>query len=175
MLRISNIETITDKNNIADTIPKLLKKINPILEKRRKLHEIYSRKANDGKLMFSGDIKNTVISYEKFLTDIASGYLSGKPVYSVASTIDEDKKKLLKEILDKEIDDENYKQEMEILIDYITGFNDDETEHHDLVHDILELTSCYEILYEDSNNEIIYSRYSPLNTLTNAIRLAGIE
>ena len=165
MLRISNIETITDKNNIADTIPKLLKKINPILEKRRKLHEIYSRKANDGKLMFSGDIKNTVISYEKFLTDIASGYLSGKPVYSVASTIDEDKKKLLKEILDKEIDDENYKQEMEILIDYITGFNDDETEHHDLVHDILELTSCYEILYEDSNNEIIYSRYSPLNTI----------
>lgn len=165
MLRISDVETITDENNIADTIPKLLKKINPILEKRRKLHEIYSRKANDGKLMFSSDIKNTVISYEKFLTDISAGYLSGKPIYSVASTIDEDRKQLLKEILNKETDDESYKQEMEILIDYITGFNDDETEHHDLVHDILELTSCYEILYENEDNEIVYSRYSPLNTV----------
>lgn len=165
MLRISNIETITDKENIANTIPKLLKKINPILEKRRKLHEIYSRKANDGKLMFSGDMKNTVISYEKFLTDISAGYLSGKPIYSVSNTIDEEKKKLLKEVLDKEVKDDNYKQEMEILIDYIVNFNDDETEHHDLVHDILELTSCYEILYENENNEIVYSRYSPLNTV----------
>lgn len=165
MLRISDIETITDKNNIQETIPKLIKKINPILEKRKKLHEIYSRQACDDKLMFSGNRDNTVISYEKFLTDISAGYLSGKPIYSVASTIDEEKQKLLKEILDKEIDDDQYKQEMEILIDYITGFNDDETEHHDLVHDILELTSCYEILYENKDNEIIYSRYSPLHTV----------
>ena len=145
MLKISNIETITDTNNIADTIPKLLKKINPILEKRKKLHEIYSRKASDGVLMFNGDNKKTVISYEKFLTDISAGYLSGKPIYSVSNTVDEEKKKLLNEVLDKEITDEKYKEEMEIIIDYIVNFNDDETEHHDLVHDILELTSCYEI------------------------------
>lgn len=165
MLRISDIETITDSNNIQETIPKLIKKINPILEKRKKLHQIYSRQACDNKLMFSGKKENTVISYEKFLTDISAGYLSGKPIYSVASTVDDEKKKLLKEILDKEIEDEQYKQEMEILIDYITGYNDDETEHHDLVHDILELTSCYEIIYENDNNEIVYSRYSPLHTV----------
>ena len=165
MLKISNIETITDTNKIADTIPKLLKKINPILEKRRKLHEIYSRKASDGVLMFNGDNKKTVISYEKFLTDISAGYLSGKPIYSVSNTVDEEKKKLLNEVLDKEITDEKYKEEMEIIIDYIVNFNDDETEHHDLVHDILELTSCYEILYENTDNEIIYSRFNPLNTV----------
>lgn len=165
MLRISDIETITDSNNIQETIPKLMKKINPILEKRRKLHEIYSRKANDSQLMFSGKNDDTVISYEKFLTDISAGYLSGKPIYSVASTIDEEKQKLLKEVLDKDIPDEKYKEEMEIIIDYIVNFNDDETEHHDLVHDILELTSCYEILYENKDNEIVYSRYSPLHTV----------
>ena len=165
MLRISNIDTITDKKNISETIPKLLAKINPILEKRKKLHNIYSKKADDQKVMFSGNEKETIVSYEKFLTDIASGYLSGKPIYSVTSTIDEEKKKLLKEILDKEIKDENYKTEMEIIIDYIISYNDDETEHHDLIHDILELTICYEILYENEFNEIVYSKYSPLNTV----------
>ncbi len=165
MLRISNLETITDKENISETIPKLVKKINPILEKRRKLHEIYSRKADDKTLMFSGSKESTVISYEKFLTDISAGYLSGKPIYSVATAVDEEKQKLLNELLDKKIPNEKYKEEMEIIIDYIVSFNDDETEHHDLVHDILELTSCYEVLYENENNEVIYSRYSPLNTV----------
>ena len=101
MLRISNIDTITDKNNISETIPKLMKKVNPILEKRRKLHEIYSRKADDKTLMFSGESTKTVISYEKFLTDISSGYLSGKPIYSVATTTDKEKQKLLNEVLDR--------------------------------------------------------------------------
>ena len=45
--------------------------------------------------MFSGESTKTVISYEKFLTDISAGYLSGKPIYSVATAIDEEKQKLL--------------------------------------------------------------------------------
>ena len=165
MLRISNLESITDIGNIKTTIPKLIQKINPILNKRRKLHEIYSRKANDSTLMFSDDEKTTVVSYEKFLTDIASGYLSGKPVYSVSYTAEEDKKKVLSSIFGKESGDEKYKDEMELIIDYIRDYNDDETEHYDLVHDILEMTSCYEVLYENENNEIVYSKYSPLDTV----------
>lgn len=165
MLRISNMESITDINNISETIPKLMQKINPILGKRKKLHEIYSRKADNKTLMFSGEKEKTVISYEKFLTDISAGYLSGKPIYSVATAIDEEKQKLLNELLDKKIPNKKYKEEMEIIIDYIVSFNDDETEHHELVHDILELTSCYEVLYENEDNEVIYSRYSPLNTV----------
>ena len=165
MLRISNLESITDIENIKTTIPKLMRKINPILEKRRKLHEIYSRKANDSTLMFSDNNKTTVVSYEKFLTDIASGYLSGKPVYSVNYTVEEEKKKVLSSIFGKEIGDEKYKDEMELIIDYIKDYNDDETEHYDLIHDILEMTSCYEVLYENDKNEIVYSKYSPLDTV----------
>lgn len=165
MLRISNLESITDKGNIKQTIPKLIKKINPILNKRRKLHEIYSRKANDSTLMFTDDKKNTVVSYEKFLTDIASGYLSGKPVYSVNHVSDEKKKKILNTIFKKENRNEEYKTEMELIINYIKDYNDDETEHYNLIHDILEMTSCYEVIYENNDNEIVYSKYSPLDTV----------
>lgn len=165
MLRISDLESITDTDNIKETIPKLIKKINPILNKRRKLHEIYSRKADNSTLMFSDDEKNTIVSYEKFLTDIASGYLSGKPVYSVNYTIEEEKKKILSSIFDKQLGDEKYKDEMKLIINYIKDYNDDETEHYDLIHDILEMTSCYEVIYENENNEIVYSKYSPLDTI----------
>ena len=165
MLRISNLESITDINNIQETIPKLLQRIEPILEKRRKLHEIYSRKADDKVLMFSGDKDDTVVSYEKFLTDISAGYLSGKPIYSVSNTTEDEKQKLLQELFNKEPRDEEYKEKMELIIDYIVSYNDDETEHHDLIHDILEMTSAYEILYENEDNEVVYSKYSPLNTV----------
>lgn len=129
------------------------------------MHEKYSRNADDNTLMFSKDNSNTKVTFEKFLTDIASGYLSGTPVYSVASTGDEQKDKLIKELFDKDVKDDDYKKSMEIIISYVTSFNDDETEHHDLIHDILELTSCYEILYENENNDIIYSKYDPLTTV----------
>lgn len=174
MLRISNLDTITDKNNIKETIPKLMTKIQPILEKRRRLHEKYSRKADDKTLMYTttqtkdGELNkksNVVVSYEKFLTDISAGYLSGTPVYSVTYSQEEEKQKLIKELFDREVGDEEYKTAMELVIDYVTSFNDEATEHHDLVHDLLELTSCYEILYENENNEIVYSKYSPLSTV----------
>lgn len=165
MLRISNLESITDIQNIQDTIPKLVKKIEPILAKRRRLHEIYSRKADDSQLMFTGKKDDTVVTYEKFLTDVATGYLSGQPTYSVADTDDENKLKLLEEIFGKKQKDEDYKKKMELIIDYIVSYNDDQTEHHDFIHDILEMTSSYQILYENENNEVVYSKYSPLTTV----------
>ena len=58
-----------------------------------------------------------------------------------------------------------YVDSMKILIDYISGYNDDGQECYDLIHDIFELTSCYEIVYENEDNEIIYSKYSPLQTV----------
>ena len=56
--------------------------------------------------------EKTVISFEKFLTDISAGYLSGKPVYSITEIVEDEKKKLLKELFDKEIKDDNYKNAM---------------------------------------------------------------
>ena len=165
MLRISNLESITDTKNMQETIPKLVKKITPILEKRKKLHKVYTRNANDSKAMYSDNKENTVVTYEKFLTDIAAGYLSGTPTYTVDSVMEEEKRDLLKSLFDKEIPDKEYADKMKLIIDYITGYNDDETEHHDFIHDILEMTAAYEILYENEFNEIVYSKYSPLNTV----------
>ena len=42
---------------------------------------------------------------------------------------------------------------------------DDETENYDLIHDIFELTSCYEVIYENEDNEIVYAKYNPLQTV----------
>lgn len=160
MLQIANLNELK-----ASDIPKLLEKVRPILKKRQLLHEKYSRKANASTIMFSDNNKKTVIPFEKFITDLATGYLSGKPIYSVTDTEDEDKKRLLEKLLDKKQNDDDYKKGMEIIIDYVSSYNDDETENYDLIHDILELTSCYEILYENENNEIIYSKYDPLQTV----------
>ena len=160
MIKIKSIEEL----NVNDMY-QLYNKILPVLEKRKALHERYSRNATDSNLMYPLNNEETVVTFEKFITDLATGYLSGKPQYNVKDTYDEDKVKIIKKLLKKPKKDKNYKKTMEILIDYITGYNDDSTENHDLIHDINELTSCYEILYENENNEIVYSRYNPLETV----------
>ena len=160
MLQIADLDEYQAKD-----IPQLLKSIRPILEKRKDLHEKYTRQATSSKLMYSGKNEDTIVPFEKYITDLATGYLSGKPVYSVTDTLDEDKVRLLKNLRDKETKDKEYKKGMEIVIDYVTGYNDDATEHYNLVHDILELTSCYELLYENEDNEIVYSKYDPLQTV----------
>lgn len=160
MIKIKSIEEL----NVNDMY-QLYNKILPVLEKRKALHGRYSRNATDSNLMYPLNNEKTVVTFEKFITDLATGYLSGKPQYNVKDTYDEDKVKIIEKLLKKPKKDSNYKKTMEILIDYITGYNDDVTENHDLIHDINELTSCYEILYENENNEIVYSRYNPLETV----------
>ena len=160
MLQIANLEEYT-----ATDIPKLLDKVKPILNKRAELHEKYSREASDEEVMYSENNLSTVLPFEKFLTDLACGYLSGTPTYTVDVTVDEQRKKILEETLDKTVGDADYQDAMNVIIEYITKYNDDETENHDLIHDILELTSCYEVIYESEDNEIVYSKYSPLQTV----------
>lgn len=160
MLQIANLEeyTVTD-------IPQLLEKIQPILNKREQLHKKYSRNATQTAVMYSDDEESTVLPFEKFITDLATGYTAGKPTYNVEASKDEDKNRILKELLDKEAKDDDYVRGMKILLDYISNYNDDAQECYDLIHDIFELTACYEIVYENEDNEIIYSRYDPLQTV----------
>lgn len=160
MLQIANLEEYT----VSD-IPQLLSVIQPILSKRKSLHERYSRGANQSKVMYSDDASETVLPFEKFITDLATGYTAGKPTYNVEASKDEDKNRILKNLLDKEARDEEYVNSLKIIIDYITDYNDDGQEAFDLIHDIFELTSCYEIVYENADNEIVYSRYDPLHTV----------
>lgn len=160
MLQIANLEELTEKD-----IPRLVNKIQPILDKRKALHDRYSRKADDSTLLWSKNNGKTKITFEKFLTDLATGYTSGTPIYSVEDNDDDKKKALIKKLLNKEIDDKDYKESMEILIQYITNFNDDAEQNYQMFHNIFELTSTYQVLYEDMDNELRYVTYDPLQTV----------
>ncbi len=163
MIQIADLTEYTE----AD-IPKLVDKIKPVLEKRRRLHEKYTRKASDTQVMWSHGNEEKIVTklpFEKFITDLATGYTAGKPRYTVNDSKDEEKNRLIEELLDKQSKDDDYSKGMEILIEYITNYNDDDTENYDLIHDIFELTSCYEVIYENEDNEIVYAKYDPLQTV----------
>lgn len=163
MLQIADITEYS-----ASDIPKLVDKIRPILDKRRKLHDKYSRGASDSKLMYSNDNTGkqvTKLPFEKFITDLATGYTAGVPKYIVNTSNDKEKNAIIENLLGKKVKDSDYAKGMEILIEYITKYNDDSTENYDLIHDLFELTSCYEVIYENEDNEIVYSRFDPLQTV----------
>ena len=161
MIQISNLEEITEKD-----IENLVSKIQPELDSRKVLWERVHRKANLNDLAFDVNGKTTNITFEKYISLMSAGFLGGKaPVYTVNDTIDAEKIELIKELLDREIKDKNYKKKMDIIIDYITNYNDDSTEHYNLVKDALELRGAYELIYENENNEIIYSKLDPLQTV----------
>ena len=163
MLQIADITEYS-----ASDIPKLINKVTPILDKRKRLHEKYSRGATDKILMYSNDNDGkqvTKLPFEKFITDLATGYTAGKPRYTVQTSKDEEKNRIIEELIGKEPKDDDYSRGMEVLIEYITNYNDDETENYDLIHDLFELTSCYEVIYENEDNEIVYAKYNPLQTV----------
>ena len=163
MLQISNLADYTEAN-----IKDLFDKVKPILDKRKKLHDLYTRGANEKTLMFSSNNDSSKLPFEKFIVDLATGYTSGKPVYSVKADKDEDAARFLAKTFNKKIVDEEYIKGMETAIQYISSYNDDYQENYDLIHDIFEMTSCYEIIYEteiNGKNEIVYSKFSPLQTV----------
>lgn len=161
MIQISNLEEL----NSCD-IYKLVDMVMPELNSRKKLWRRIHRKTKLCNLVFDTNGKKENITFEKYIWLIASGFLGGKaPVFTVNDTVDKTKINIIKELFDKSIKDKDYKKKMEIVIDYITSFNDDETEHYNLVSDALGLRGAYELIYENDNNEIVYSRLDPLQTV----------
>ena len=61
--------------------------------------------------------------------------------------------------------DANKDEELKVLIDYISKYNDDSTEFFDLAFDYFGMRGCYEVLYENEDNEIVYTKQSALNTI----------
>ena len=152
MIQLADIKKLEAKD-----IPKLVTLVQPELDRKKRLYDRYNRKIEE-----SGKVK---VPFEKYIVDIASGYLGGKePTYEVEDTMNDDKKKLLKEVLQKDVSDDNYKEKMEILMNDITNFNDDGIENYTLVKDILCTGTAYEILYENDDNNYVYTRVSPLQT-----------
>ena len=161
MIQVNNLEEIA-----AEDIENLVQLINPELESRKQLWKRIHRKDNLANIVFDSNGKSNNITFEKYIWLIASGFLGGKsPIYTVNDTTDNEKAKLIKEVLEKEIADKDYKAKMEMLIDYISRFNDDDTEHYELICDALGLRGAYEIIYENESNEIVYARLDPLQTV----------
>ena len=160
MIQLSSISELKQED-----IYKLVNLVNPELDKKRKLYGRYKRKKYDSEVIGENSTKKVIVPFEKYIVDMGTGYLGGKePTYEVEDTADEKKKSLLKKVLDKIVPEKDYKDSMEAIINYITNYNDDGMENYQLVHDILSTGSCYEILYENSDNEKVYSRVSPLQT-----------
>ena len=161
MIQLSDLKELDEKN-----IYKLYDLVKPELDRKEKLYQRYTRKSNDVSI-FGVDTnkKGVAVPFEKYIIDIASGYLGGKePTYEVQDTADEKKKSIIQKVLNKIAKQPDYKESMQILINYITEYNDDGTENYQLVKDMLSTSSAYEILYENEANEIVYSRVNPLQT-----------
>ena len=158
MIQLSDVKKLT-----TEDIPKLVQVVQPVLDKRTKLYNRYRRKAKDVEVIHSGE--SVTVPFEKYIVDIASGYLGGKePSYEIEKK-DEKEVNIVKKILNKILSKGSSIEEMQAIINYITRYNDDGAEHYQLVKDILSVGACYEILYENQDNEIVYSRLSPLQTV----------
>ena len=55
---------------------------------------------------------------------------------------------------------------MKSIIDYITQYNDDANEVYCLIKDLLLYGACYEVAYENEQNELIYTNLDALNTVS---------
>lgn len=166
MIQLSNVTELTEQD-----IPKLVTLVNQELLRREKLYRRYRRKVHSYEIIGVPDVedenkKPVVVPFEKYIVDIGAGYLGGKePTYEVEETADEDKRKTIAETLGKDLKEEDYKDKMEIIMNYITNYNDEPQENYQLVKDLLLYGSCYEMVYENEDNEIVYTRLDPLQTV----------
>lgn len=135
-------------------------RIDGVLLKRQQLHQCYLRNSDDSQVLFG----NLSVPFEKFIVDLASGYLSGEPTYNI-DALDDVAKEIRERYFNKESMDDKQRDEMKAIIEYITRYNDDSQEVYNLIHDLLEYGACYEVIYENEENELIYNNFSALDTV----------
>ena len=141
----------------------LFTQVSSVLSKRQDLHERYTRGSNDSTTLYDG--KSLKVPFEKFIVDLATGYLAGVPEYTVnvPSKLDS---KVRKSVFEEEVLSDDLINEMKSIIDYITQYNDDANEVYCLIKDLLLYGACYEVAYENENNELIYTNLDALNTVS---------
>lgn len=141
----------------------LFTQVSSVLSKRQDLHERYTRGSNDSTTLYDG--KSLKVPFEKFIVDLATGYLAGVPEYTVNVPSELDSK-VRKSIFEEEVLGDDIINEMKSIIDYITQYNDDANEVYCLIKDLLLYGACYEVAYENENNELIYTNLDALNTVS---------
>lgn len=135
-------------------------RIDGVLLKRSILHQMYIRTSSDSTVL-DGKLE---VPFEKFIVDLATGYLSGTPTYNI-DALNDTAKTVRERFFDKPSMDETQIDEMKAIIEYITRYNDDPRETYNLIHDLLEYGACYEVIYENEENELIYNNFSALDTV----------
>jgi len=157
-----NPETLENENSVAQILMLADKEWNA----RKQLYERIRRKADYSELVSLDDNKIKV-AFENYINSMVTGYFAGKaPVYDVEKISDPTKLNIIKKLLNKVFNtDANKDEELKALIDYISKYNDDTTEFFDLTFDYFGMRGCYEVLYENEDNEIVYTKQSALNTI----------
>ena len=141
----------------------LFTQVSSVLSKRQDLHQRYTRGSNDSTTLYDG--KSLKVPFEKFIVDLATGYLAGVPEYTVNVPSELDSK-VRKSVFEEEVLSDDLINEMKSIIDYITQYNDDANEVYYLIKDLLLYGACYEVAYENENNELIYTNLDALNTVS---------
>jgi len=135
-------------------------------QSRKDLYKRIRRKTSYSEIVSIDDNKIKV-GFENYINSMVTGYFAGKkPIYDVEKISDKEKLNIIKQLLNKIYDkDQKETDELKVLIDYISKYNDDATEFFELAFDYFGMRACYEVLYENDENEIVYTRQSALNTI----------
>jgi len=134
------------------------------LNSRKELYERYRRKLSDEVLASISD-EEIKVALEYYITNMAVGYFSGKePKYTVKE-YNEERKKIIEEIFSKKVNEESDIKEVEELIKHISDYNDDSAEFRKLAFDFFCKRACYELLYENDENEYVYASSDALETI----------
>ena len=157
-----NKETLENADSVAQILPLAETEWN----NRKKLYERIRRKTTYSEIV-SQDDNNIKVGFENYINSMVTGYFAGKaPVYDVEKVSDPTKLNIIKKLLNKVFNTDNNKdEELKVLIDYIIKYNDEATEFFNLAFDYFGMRACYEILYENDENEIVYTNQSALNTI----------
>lgn len=159
MLRFSE-----DKLEEEKSISALFSSVSNELESRKKLYAEFRRKLTDEELA-SLDDNDMKVPLQRYLSIMAVGFFAGKPPVYKVHAYDEEIDKLNQDLFDKSPNDEEKVKEMEFIIKHVTDYNDDGKEFFSLAFDYFVKRGCYEILYKNSDSEIVYSKSDALETV----------
>ncbi len=147
-----------------DSITAIFFKAQKELEARRKLYNEFRQKVTDEELASYSDEKIKV-PFARYLSVMAVGFFAGKPPVYKIHAFDKDIDKLNKELFGKTPNDEQKVKEMEFIIKHVTDYNDDGKEFFSLAFDYFVKRACYEIIYKNKEEEIVYSKSDALETV----------
>lgn len=120
----------------------------PVLSRRAQLWKRYARKNTADEMMGAG--QGNIVPFEYYIVNMAQGYLGGKaPAYTVRQG-------------DKPLE---YASRYTKMLEKIRRYNDDGATFIELLHDYLITTAAYLYLYENEQNEIVYTRFDSRNTV----------